>query len=91
MNEKKRTRLLQGTVVSDVMNETIVVESARTYRHQVVGKVMRVTKKYKVHNANQQAKKGDIVEFYEGRPISKTKYMYLARVVHAPARSTDEV
>ena len=29
----------------------------------------------------KQAKIGDIVEFYEGRPVSKTKYMYLARVV----------
>ena len=43
---------------------------------------MRV-KKYKVHlEKNGLAKVGDVIEFYEGRPVSKTKYMYLARVVN---------
>lgn len=83
--EVKPKRLFRGKVVSDKMEKTIVVEHERTYQHPVVHKVMRATKKYKVHDAHERANVGDIVEFYEGRPISKTKYMYLARVVNEKA------
>lgn len=79
--QKKQVSLYSGIVVSDAMIKTIVVVAERTYRHQVLGKVMRTTKKYKVHDEAEQAKVGDLVEFYEGRPVSKTKYMYLARIV----------
>jgi len=63
------------------MDKTIVVKAERDYIHKLLGKVMRTTKKYKVHDENGLAKMGDVVEFYEGRPVSKTKFMYLARVV----------
>ena len=49
--------------------------------HPRFHKVMRKRKKYKVHDEHQQANKGDLVSFYEGRPISKTKYMYLSEVL----------
>jgi len=79
--QKKQKRLFKGIVVSDKMDKTIVVKSERDYKHKLLGKVMRTTKKYKVHDENGLAKIGDIVEFYEGRPFSKEKYMYLTRVV----------
>jgi len=79
--QKKQKRLLKGIVVSDKMDKTIVVKAERDYIHKLLGKVMRTTKKYKVHDENGLAKMGDVVEFYEGRPVSKEKYMYLARVV----------
>jgi len=79
--QKKQKRLLKGIVVSDKMDKTIVVKAERDYIHKLLGKVMRTTKKYKVHDENGLAKIGDVVEFYEGRPISKEKYMYLAQVV----------
>lgn len=82
-NEKKQALHLVGKVVSDAMEKTVVVTSERTYRHPLLNKVMRITKKYKVHDEQQQANVGDIVEFFEGRPVSKTKFMYLARVVKA--------
>lgn len=63
------------------MDKTIVVQVSRDYRHPEFKKVMRQTKKYKVHDEKGQAKIGDRVEFFEGRPASKTKYMYLARVI----------
>jgi len=78
---KKTQRLLVGKVVSDKMMQTIVVEVERTYIHPHVNKVMRSAKKYKVHDKNQEARIGDVVEFYEGRPVSKTKYMYLERII----------
>ena len=74
-------RLLTGEVVSDSMNKTVVVRVERTYTHPRLKKVMRSTKKYKVHDESEKASVGDVVEIYEGRPQSKSKYMYLARIV----------
>ena len=79
--EKKSRRIFIGEVVSDKMEKTIVVKTERTFKHPRFHKVLRRTKKYKVHDEVSEAKMGDIVEFYEGRPVSKTKYMYFARVV----------
>lgn len=81
----KQTRILRGQVISDKMDKTIVVEVDRTYKHPVFHKTMHEMKKYKVHDENEAADIGDVVEFYEGRPVSKSKYMYLARVVQARA------
>lgn len=79
---KERTgRLFTGEVVSDKMEKTIVVAVVRTFKDERFQKVLHATKKYKVHDEHSKAKIGDIVEFYEGRPLSKTKYMYLARVI----------
>lgn len=77
----KQKRVYSGVVVSDKMDKTIVVEFKRDYIHGLLGKVMRATKKYKVHDEKELAKVGDIIEFCEGRPVSKTKFMYLLRVV----------
>lgn len=83
--EKKQKRVLVGKVVSDKMDKTVVVEVDRSYEHPVFHKTMHREKNYKVHDENEQAKVGDVIEFYEGRPVSKTKYMYLARVMQASA------
>jgi small subunit ribosomal protein S17 len=79
--KKEKKRLFQGTVVSDKMDKTILVEFQRIFKHPHTSKTMRMAKKYKVHDEHEIAKVGDIVEFYEGRPLAKTKYMYLSRVV----------
>jgi small subunit ribosomal protein S17 len=76
-------RMLTGQVVSDKMDKTVVVLVERTYTHPRLKKVMRTAKKYKVHDEAESSTVGDIVEIYEGRPISKTKYMYLGRIVKA--------
>ena len=83
--EQTRKRAHVGEVVSDGMDKTIVVKMVRTYTHPVFHKTMHKVKKYKVHDEQEQAQVGDVVEFYEGRPVSKTKYMYLARVVQTRA------
>jgi len=79
--EKKSRQMFIGEVVSDKMEKTIVVKTERTFKHPRFHKVLRRTKKYKVHDEAGESKMGDIVEFYEGRPVSKTKYMYFARVI----------
>ena len=60
------------------MDKTIVVETDRTYMHPKFRKIVRKTKNIKCMMKQNQAKIGDIVGFIEGRPVSKTKYMYLA-------------
>lgn len=80
INEKPK-HVLTGKVISDKMDKTIVVEVKRTYTHPLYHKVMHAKKKYKVHDESGTAKVGDIVEIYEGRPVSKTKYMYLDHVL----------
>ncbi len=79
--EQKAKRILVGEVVSDKMDKTVVVKTVRTVKHPQLGKTLRKFKKYSVHDELEQAKIGDTVEFYEGAPKSKTKYMYLARVI----------
>ena len=79
--QNKAKRLLTGKVVSDGMQKTIVVKVERIYMHASLKKVMRTSKKYKVHDEHGQAAVGDQVEIYEGRPLSKTKHMYLSRVI----------
>jgi small subunit ribosomal protein S17 len=70
-----------GEVISDKMDKTIVIKVQRTFMEPMLQKVVRSFKKYKVHDENEQAHVGDIVEVYEGRPMSKTKYLYLSRIV----------
>jgi small subunit ribosomal protein S17 len=77
-------KMLIGTVVSDKMDKTVVVRVERTYLHPRLKKVVRTSKSYKVHDAQKQARAGDVVRIYEGRPQSKTKYMYLATVLQTP-------
>ena len=74
-------RRLEGEVVSDKMQKTVVVKVTRTYKHPLFGKVVKSAKKYKVHDEEQVAKTGDWVEISETRPLSKTKHMTLSRVV----------
>ena len=74
-------RMLTGEVISDKMDKTVVVLVERTFTHPRLKKVMRSAKKYKVHDESETSSVGDIVEIYEGRPVSKTKYMYLGRII----------
>lgn len=78
---QKSKRTLVGKVISNKMEKTAVVAVERAYMHPLLGRVMRTSKKYKVHDERQEAKVGDTVQIYEGRPVSKTKYMYLDKVV----------
>lgn len=79
MNKEKR--IYTGTVISDKMEKTIVVKTERMLVHEDTAKTLKSFKTYKVHDEKEQAKVGDFVEFFEGRPVSKTKYMYLKQVI----------
>jgi small subunit ribosomal protein S17 len=66
-------RILQGTVVSDKNDKTVVVKVERRYTHPVMQKTVRQTKKYKAHDESNTFKVGDVVLIEESKPISKDK------------------
>lgn len=66
-------RILQGVVVSDKSDKTVVVRVERRYAHPVLQKTIRQSKKYKAHDENNQFKVGDTVSIEESKPISKDK------------------
>jgi len=79
--QKKIQRVFQGVVVSDKMAKTIVVKVDSMKWHKKYKTQYRVSKKFKVHDENGQAKSGNVVEFVGTRPISKEKRWRLARIV----------
>ena len=66
-------RILQGTVVSDKNDKTVVVEVERRYTHPLYKKVVRRSKKYHAHDESNAAKVGDRVRIQETAPISRNK------------------
>ena len=66
-------RVLQGTVVSDTNDKTVVVRVERRFTHPVMMKTVRRSKKYHAHDEANVAKVGDTVWIEECAPISKNK------------------
>jgi small subunit ribosomal protein S17 len=66
-------RVLQGTVVSDKNDKTVVVRVDRAFTHPVMKKTVRRSKKYHAHDEANSAKVGDVVRIEESAPISKNK------------------
>ena len=65
-------RILQGVVVSDKMDKTVVVQVERRVMHPVYKKYIKSSKKYHAHDENNSCKIGDVVRICECRPYSKT-------------------
>lgn len=72
-NKINKGRSLEGVVVGDKMDKTIVVSVSRFVKHPKYGKYYKISKKYKAHDAENKYKIGDKVEIVETRPISKDK------------------
>lgn len=66
-------RVLQGTVVSDVNDKTVIVRVERRIMHPVYKKYITRSKRYSAHDAENKCKVGDVVRIQECRPLSKTK------------------
>ena len=66
-------RILQGVVVSDKQDKTIVVKVERRFTHPLLKKTVRKTKNYHAHDAANSFKTGDEVSIQESAPISKLK------------------
>jgi len=74
-------KLLQGIVVSDKMQKTVVVEVERIKEHAKYKRRFKVHKKYKAHDQNQEYHVGDKVEIEETKPISKDKSWIVTKKV----------
>ncbi len=76
-------RMLQGVVVSDKMDKTVVVRVSRRVKHPLYGKIVTRSTKLHVHDADNQCQIGDTVKIQESRPISKTKNWVLIEVLES--------
>ena len=66
-------RILQGVVVSDKQDKTVVVKVERRFMHPLYKKFIKRSKKYAAHDENNQFKTGETVKIVETKPISKNK------------------
>lgn len=78
---KKNRRVLQGVVVSNKMDKSIVVLVVRKIKHPLYGKFIKQSTKIHAHDENNICKEGDMVLIEESRPISKLKRWKLVEVV----------
>jgi len=81
MTEAKNPRSLVGTVVSNLMDKTIVVNVERRIQHPLYKKFIRRSKKFHAHDAENTCQIGDTVKIEECRPLSKTKRWRLVKVL----------
>jgi small subunit ribosomal protein S17 len=79
MREQKR--VLVGTVLSNRMDKTVVVEVERRRRHRLYGKVIAMRKKYKAHDEKNACQIGDTVEMIESRPLSREKRWVVTQIL----------
>ena len=81
--KKGLSRTLQGRVVSNKMDKTVVVLVSRKVKDARYGKYVAKSKKYHAHDESNQYNVGDLVEIVETRPISKTKAWLASRLLEA--------
>ena len=78
---QRQRRVLTGTVVSDKMQKTIVVQVQRRFKHPRYRKYVSERIRYKAHDENNEAKIGDTVRIVSSRPLSRDKRWILQAVV----------
>lgn len=78
--EKKFKKTLDGVVVSDINDKTIVVKVSRKFKDGAYSKFVNSSKKFHAHDEKNTAKKGDTVTIIESRPFSKQKKWELLKV-----------
>ncbi|MCD1147354.1 30S ribosomal protein S17 [Peptoniphilus sp. KCTC 25270] len=79
--ERNNRKVISGRVVSDKMDKTIVVAVETFKTHPIYKKRFKNTKKFKVHDENNEAGIGDIIRAMETRPLSKDKRFRLVQIV----------
>lgn len=78
-------RTLTGTITSDKMDKTVTVLVERKVKHPLLGKIIRVSKKYHAHDEANEFHTGDVVMIEECRPIAKTKSWRVAKLLEKAA------
>jgi small subunit ribosomal protein S17 len=77
-------RILQGVVVSDKQDKTVVVKVERRFTHPLFKKTVRRSKHYHAHDESNAVKVGDTVSIQESRPISKLKSWVVVETTAQP-------
>lgn len=94
MSDLGRRKVREGVVVSDRMDKTVVVAVETRKIHPLYKKAIKVTRKYKAHDADNTCKVGDKVRIIETRPLSREKRWRVSEMVPekgvAGARSEQE-
>ena len=81
MDGKANKKTMTGVVVSNKMDKTVVVKVERRFSHPVFKKVVKTTKKYKVHDEKNECLEGDFIRIQETRPLSKEKRWRLLGII----------
>jgi len=81
MSDLSRRKVREGLVVSDKMDKTVVVAIETKKVHPLYKKAIKVTKKYKAHDENNDCKIGDTVRIIETRPLSREKRWRVIEVI----------
>ena len=81
MEKRNLRKTRTGIVVSDKMDKTIIVAIRERVKHPLYGKIVNRTKKFKVHDENNECGIGDKVRVMETRPLSKDKHWRLVEIV----------
>jgi len=81
MDGKVNKKTMTGVVVSNKMDKTAVVKVERRFSHPVFKKVVKTTKKYKVHDEKNECLEGDFIRIQETRPLSKEKRWRLLGII----------
>lgn len=84
---RDQRKQIEGVVVSDKMDKTIVVRVERISRHPLYGKVLRTSKRFKAHDEQNAAREGDVVRLLESKPFSKDKKFILLEILERPERA----
>ncbi len=79
--ESKMKRTLTGIVTSDKMDKTVTVLVERKVKHPLLGKIIRVSKKYHAHDEANEFHAGDMVMIEECRPLAKTKAWRVSKLL----------
>lgn len=82
---RSRRKIRVGVVTSDRMDKTVTVSVERRFAHPLYGKGVKRTKKYHVHDPENQYRVGDTVRITETRPLSKTKRWRVLELIERQA------
>jgi len=81
MSDQANKKTMTGVVVSSKMDKTVVVKVERKFAHPAFKKIVKTTKKYKVHDERNECLEGDFIRIQETRPLSKEKRWRLMGVI----------
>ncbi|MFZ9595069.1 MAG: 30S ribosomal protein S17 [Bdellovibrionia bacterium] len=88
-NPLQKRREVVGTVVSDKMQKTIVVQVDRQVRHSLYHKYIEKSRRYKAHDEKNDARVGDRVSLVESRPLSREKRWVLQSIIRRSGQAPD--